>query len=239
MLDKKTLSKIKKLALKIDWDDAFSGKSKGNRHLFRVVKIAKFLANKTGADKLIVEAGALLHDVPLPSGDDYNYKKNKKIVIKLLKQFDLTKSEQEKIAECVASHEGTVSPKSLEAKIVHDADVLEKSGILGIIRHTWKLTNLGRIKYNNINDKVVQEILHHINQRSKKLQIPQSREINRYLNNIPLSKTQLKKIIQISSKLAKKGVITEKIASILSKQLTPYQKRMLNSQLTLSYLRKF
>ena len=93
MLNKNTLIKIKKLALKIDHDVAFDGKSKGNKHLFRVVRIAKFLSQKTEADLFIVVAGALLHDTALPSGNDYNYLKNKKIVKKLLKTFNLSPDE--------------------------------------------------------------------------------------------------------------------------------------------------
>jgi len=147
MLNKNTLQKIKKLALKTDHNVAFSGKSKGNKHLLRVVLIAKFLAQKTGADESIVVAGAFLHDTALPSGNDYNYLKNKKIAKDLLKHFNLSQIELEGIVECVASHEGITNPKTLEAKVVHDADVLEKLGFLGIIRHTWKLTNSGKINY--------------------------------------------------------------------------------------------
>ena len=58
MLNKNILLKIKKLALKIDHDIAFGGKSKGNKHLLRVVRIAKFLARKAGANESIAVAGA-------------------------------------------------------------------------------------------------------------------------------------------------------------------------------------
>jgi len=87
MLNKNTLQKIKKLALKTDHNIAFGGKSKGNKHLLRVVRVAKFLAQKTGADEHVAVAGAFLHDTALPSGNDYNYLKNKKIVKKLLRPF--------------------------------------------------------------------------------------------------------------------------------------------------------
>src|SRR3989344_8066061 len=129
MVNQKYIKEIKKVGIRIDHDMAFDGKSKGNKHLFRVVKLAKYLALKSKADISIVECGAWLHDTALPSGNDYDYKKNKKIVEKLLYSIDISKKDKEFISECVASHEGTKIPKTLEAKIVHDADVLEKTGI--------------------------------------------------------------------------------------------------------------
>ena len=113
MLNKNTLLKIKKFALKIDHDISFGGKSKGNRHLLRIVRVAKFLAKKTGADSLVVEAGAFLHDIALPSGNDYDYLRNKKIVRNVLKPFNLSRVELNSVAECVASHEGLVTPRTL------------------------------------------------------------------------------------------------------------------------------
>lgn len=238
MLNKNTLLKIRKLALKIDWDVSFEGKSKGNKHLFRVVKIAKFLAKRTNADSLVVEAGALLHDIGLPSENDHDYQQNKQTVKKLLKSFNLTESELHEIAECVASHEGTVEPKTLEAKIVHDADVLEKSGMLGIIRHTWKLINLKKIKSKDINDEIAQGILDHIQWRGKKLQTPLAQKIHEYLD-ISMEKKQLTQIIRKTAELAKQGIITEKIAGLLFKELNDNQRTKLKQQLELTCLRNF
>src|SRR3989338_9041545 len=194
MLNKNTLQKIKKLALKTDHNVAFSGKSKGNKHLLRVVLIAKFLAQKTGADESIVVAGAFLHDTALPSGNDYDYLQNKRIAKDLLKPFNLSQIELERISECVASHEGIASPKTLEAKVVHDADVLEKLGLLGIIRHTWKLTNSGKINYKTVTDKNIKTILDHIEWRRKRLQTPIARKIAKHLT-VPVGKQKAKTMV--------------------------------------------
>src|ERR1700739_2234257 len=171
MLNKKTLKQIQKAAIRIDHDAAFGGKSKGNKHLSRVVRIAKFLAKRAGADLKITEAGAWLHDSALPTGNDYDPVWNAEIVRKILKDVDLTEKEIEKIAECAASHEGTKTPASLEAQIVHDADVIEKTGILGIIRHTWKLTNSRKIDLDRISTRDAREILKHIAWRKKQLKL--------------------------------------------------------------------
>lgn len=237
MLNKKTLTKIRKLAIKIDWHDSFRGKSKGNRHLFRIVKIVEFLAKKMNAQINIVEAGALLHDLALPTGDDYNYEKNKYLAIKRLRQFNLTKFEYENIAECVASHEGIIKPKTLEAKIVHDADVLEKSGVLGIIRQTWKHTNYKKIKSTAITDSEIKNILAHLKWRKSRLQTKVAK--NLYKSITPtLEKKQIKEIIQTTAFMAKNGAITEQIAKMVNKYLNARQKEKLKAQLNLSYLRK-
>jgi len=238
MLDEKTLQEIKNLAIKIDWDQAFGGKSKGNKHLLRVTKIAKFLAARVGADLKIVEAGALLHDTPLPGGDDSNYQSNKEAVMKVLKDLDLTATEKEKIAECVASHEGTADPKTLEAKVVHDADALEKAGMLGIIRHTWKLTNLQKIDPGNINDRTVREILDHLRWRRQRLQTSLAKRISDYLS-VDIKGEEAKQIVSTVAKLARQGMITEEIAAAISDRLNKIQREKLKEQLNLRYLQKF
>jgi HD superfamily phosphodiesterase len=232
-----TIKKIRALALKIDHDMAFGGKSKGNRHLERVVKIASFLGHKMQADPFITKAGALLHDTALPSGNDYNYKKNKEIVTGLLGSFELSRDELERVAECVASHEGTAKIRTLESKIVHDADVLEKTGILGIIRHTWKMTNSGKINPLKISKRDIQNVIDHIEWRRKKLQTPLAKKIARYTTT-PIKMSKLSTIIPAISVLAQKGVITEKIARIIDKDLNKIQSEKLKEQLSLAYLTK-
>lgn len=238
MLDNKTLLKIKELALKIDHDVAFGGKSKGNKHLFRVVKVAQFLAKKTGADFAITTAGAFLHDTALPSGNDYEYSQNKKIIKKLLQDFDLSQNELDKIAECVASHEGTAKPKTLEAKIVHDSDVLEKVGLLGVIRHTWKTTNQNKLDPSAVNSKDVDKIVRHISWRRKRLQTPIAKKIANYLT-VPISKHEAKTIVTITADMAVRGIVTEKIAMALRKHLSQKQNVKLKEQLNLGYLKFF
>lgn len=238
MLDKNTLLKIKNLALKIDHDIAFGGKSKGNKHLLRVVRVAQFLAQKTGADPAITTAGAFLHDTALPSGNDYEYIQNKKIAKNLLKPFNLSEDQLSGIAECVASHEGTVEPKSLEAKIVHDADVLEKVGLLGIIRHTWKMTNQNKLDPAAVKNKDVDKIINHISWRRKRLQTPVARKIAKYLT-VPVSKQKAKIIVTLAADMAARGIVTEKIAAALRKYLSQKQNEKLKEQLNLGYLMVF
>jgi len=46
MISKQRLEEIEKLGVGIDHNDAFGGKSKGNLHLQRSAKLAKYLAKK-------------------------------------------------------------------------------------------------------------------------------------------------------------------------------------------------
>ena len=51
MLDQAVIQRIKRDAIKLDWDVAFGGKARGNRHLFRINKIIKYLLTKEGEMK--------------------------------------------------------------------------------------------------------------------------------------------------------------------------------------------
>ena len=238
VISKKQLQHIKKFAIESDWDQAFSGKSYGNRHLHRMVKISKHLARHENAQVSLVEAGAYLHDFPLTQGKDDNHKKNKKSVEKILELFSLSQEERDAITECVASHEGTTNPKTLEAKVVHDADVLEKSSILGIIRHTWKMTNQNKLDPSAVKNNDVNKIINHILWRRKRLQTPIAKKIATYLT-MPVSKHQTKNIITIAANMAARGITTEKIAATLYKHLNQKQNTRLREQLNLGYLKLF
>lgn len=229
---------IKEFAIQSDWDNAFGGKTRGNRHLFRVAKIARFLAKKEKVNIFISEAGALLHDIILSLGynDDYDYARNKKLCFKELKKLPLSKDELIKISECVASHEGTIKPTTLEAQIVHDADVLEKSGLLGLIRHTWKLTNSGIIDPEKISKLDVEKVIKHIKWREKQIDSEEAKKISKELNN-SINFPTADIIVRQTSRLAAEGVITEKIARSLFSKLSNEKVKVLESQLNLSYLK--
>ena len=237
MLNEKTVQDIKAFAIKNDWQEAFGGTSYGNQHLERMVKIALFLADHLGADKQLVEAAAWLHDFPLSSGHDYNYQRNRAVTSTILDQFSLTESERENIVECVAAHEGGGSATTVEAGIIHDADVLEKTGLLGIIRHTWKLVH-------SAHDPSVShlsgEVRQHLHWRATQLKTTLAQEIHRYLTeNIPMSDEFVKKIVTLVQPLAARNIITEDIARELKSSLSESEYKKLEEQLSLEYLHRF
>lgn len=237
MITDQTLQRIKQYALKTDWDDAFDGASRGNRHLERIVRIAEHLAVAEYADVSVVMAGSLLHDMALPAGNEYDYESSKAYARKELRQFNLAPREMDAIAECIASHEGVAPPKTLEAKMVHDADVLDKSGILGLIRHTWKLVHLGTISSGTISDGDVRNICNHIAWRGSKLYSSVAKQL-RAVVSVETSDARAKDIIQAAARMAGQGFITETIAQKLMHVLNKNQRECLASQLDLSYLSK-
>ncbi len=148
MISSKQMELISQFAIDIDWNLAFGGKAKGNRHLFRIVGIAKQLAlsMQEAGESIntdILEAGAWLHDTNLENTIAGDTLSNKEKVSIFLKSIDIAGSDMAKIIHCIEAHDGRVIATTMESKIVHDADTLEKMGPLGVIRETWKRSQLG------------------------------------------------------------------------------------------------
>ncbi|MCF7872501.1 hypothetical protein K9L97_05710 [Candidatus Woesearchaeota archaeon] len=142
MINKKQIQQIKKFGVELDWNLTFGGKSKGNRHLFRAHKKALNLCDKN-IRKDIVEAAIWLHDTNLEKTIIGSTLVNKNKIIKFLKKIKINDEDIKKIMHCIEAHDGRIKAKTKEAMIVHDADTLEKSGSLGIIRETWKKSQAG------------------------------------------------------------------------------------------------
>ena len=117
----------------------FENESSGHDyfHTIRVYKMACHIAEKENADKDIVSLAALLHDV-----DDIklspNTNKNKDNARRFLKENHVDENTINLICEIISeiSYKGvdTVPGKTLEAKIVQDADRLDAIGAIGIAR---------------------------------------------------------------------------------------------------------
>ncbi len=241
MLSKNIVKQIRGRAIAMDWNMAFGGKSKGNRHLFRVAKIARFLAKKENADITICESGAWLHDIGLTVGNDNNPKKIRAIAEAFLSKLRISNNLQKKIADCVESHEGLVRPKILEASIVHDADVLDKMGPLGIIRHTWKITNL--IDPNANANEIFVLIEKHLHWRKSKLQTPTAKQLSKLLEKqfeeFFADRNFAVIIIREIRALARKGIATERIAKIMQRKFKNNFTLALNDQLSCRFLNLF
>ena len=237
---KQLLKIVGKQAVKLDWEKAFGGKSYGNKHLFRVNKIAKYLQKKEGGDEFIVLTGAWVHDVALAYGSDSSPKVVRKQTKKFLGDFkDLTTEEMAKVTECATSHEVGGKNLSLEAQIVHDADVIDKSGMLGVVRHIWKMTNLleNRIM-DKKNDVVILE--RHLKEREQKLFTKTARSVVKKLNKrrdaFFLDKMFTRKLVLVISKMANKGIISDEIST----EILDYKHQstdLISEQLSLKYLK--
>ncbi|MFQ5910678.1 MAG: HD domain-containing protein, partial [Thermoplasmata archaeon] len=163
MIPAEKMERIREYALHMDWDVAFGGKSKGNRHLERTVKIALSLSNEKDVREDIVAAGAWLHDVGLHLGNKGHCFSGARFVRGFLGELELDE-EIERIAHCIEAHDGEVPARTLEAKMVHDADTLDKTGPLGFLRHTWKMANI--TDYDSA--KLAEEVKNHLPERLQK-----------------------------------------------------------------------
>ena len=65
-----------------------------------------------------------------------------------------------------------------------------------------------------------------------------AKKIGKYLST-PIDKQKAKMIVTLSSDMAFKGIITEKIALALRKHLNKKENKKLREQLNLGYLKKF
>lgn len=108
-------------------------------HMWRVWQNAKHIGKTEKADMFVVEMGALLHDI---SDWKFNSKEDSESAANArqwLKQFNLDEQTIDHICDIVAtvSFKGVdVTPemKTLEGKIVRDADRLDAMGAIGVAR---------------------------------------------------------------------------------------------------------
>lgn len=81
-----------------------------NEHIKYVVKNAIELAKKYGADAEIVELGALLHDIAMPSEIGASEEHNvygAQIADELLTKLNYPEDRKERVKECVLRHRGS------------------------------------------------------------------------------------------------------------------------------------
>tara|TARA_B100000686_G_scaffold335815_1_gene404893 strand:- start:301 stop:951 length:651 start_codon:yes stop_codon:yes gene_type:complete len=130
---------IEKTRLHIE--EFFSGEASGHDwpHVQRVWKMARTLAKKEGADETVVELAALLHDIAdwkFHNGDE---SKGPERGRQWLTENHAPNNIIQAVCEIIAtiSYKGAGVPtpmKTLEGKVVQDADRLDAIGAVGIAR---------------------------------------------------------------------------------------------------------
>lgn len=108
-------------------------------HIFRVRKLAITIGKAEGADLFIVEMSALLHDVCDWKFNQGNEKAGLVIVKRFLEDIKLPSNRANLILEIIGavSYKGAGlkdEMRSLEGKVVQDADRLDALGAIGIAR---------------------------------------------------------------------------------------------------------
>ena len=109
-------------------------------HILRVCRLAEVLAEKEGADLEIVRAAALLHDAESASGDEQTRLSHHETAAifagKVLAKEGWADDRVEAVQHCILTHRFRAAnpPKTLEAKVLFDADKLDAIGAIGVAR---------------------------------------------------------------------------------------------------------
>ncbi len=108
-------------------------------HLFRVWNTAKHITQIEKANMFVVELGALLHDIADWKFNNNDESVGPKKVTALLEPFEVSKDVIDQVCDIVAtvSFKGSAAInkiKTIEGKIVQDADRLDAIGAIGIAR---------------------------------------------------------------------------------------------------------
>lgn len=109
-------------------------------HVKRVYRNAEHICKTEKVDKKLVLTAALLHDIiSFPKSDKRSKTASTKSVIKatkILQKFHYTNNEMKIISDAIESHSFSKNtiPKTLEGKVVQDADRLDALGAIGIAR---------------------------------------------------------------------------------------------------------
>ncbi|MBN1326205.1 HD domain-containing protein [Candidatus Falkowbacteria bacterium] len=110
-------------------------------HVERVKNLALHIGKKEKADLGVIEIAALLHDIARKKEMDSKGKichaqESAKLAKPILEKFNFDKEQLENILHCIAAHRfrKSLAPKTLEAKVIYDADKLDSIGAVGIGR---------------------------------------------------------------------------------------------------------
>jgi uncharacterized protein len=118
-------------------------------HTFRDTINAIRIGEAEGADMQIVLPAILLHDIGFLYNPDpaVHHRIGAEKCAEWLNDWSAT--EKTRITDCILSHKGNmagfeVKPPSLEAGVVHDADLLEKIGKIGILQGVRTYVEFGQ-----------------------------------------------------------------------------------------------
>ena len=103
-------------------------------HVLRVYKLCMKIGEKEGADLEVLKIAALLHDIGVWKDRKNHEKIGAEMAKEILKDYD--KEKKENVIHCIEVHRFSkgLEPKTIEAKILQDADRLDVLGAIGIAR---------------------------------------------------------------------------------------------------------
>ena len=109
----------------------FDDPAHGWEHIERVYRLALYIAEQENADTFIVGMAALMHDIGHLSTDKslHHADLSMSMAGELLLAYDISADTREAILHAIAAHSFSlgIEPRTLEAKVVRDADRLDSS----------------------------------------------------------------------------------------------------------------
>ena len=120
----------------------FTDLAHGWEHVYRVYHLSLSIAEQEHADSFIVGMAALLHDVgrTIQEPKRPHAERSAIFAAELLTQYDLSDETQQAILHAILAHNYRrgITPATLEAKVLYDADRLDSLGASGLMR--WAMT---------------------------------------------------------------------------------------------------
>lgn len=110
----------------------------GFTHIQRVYSLAGFISRQEGARWEIVRAAVLLHDAHGGEEDRGGHHQSAaRFAGKVLRQEGWSQEDISAVQHCIRAHrfrDQSLSPQSLEARVLFDADKLDAMGAVGVVR---------------------------------------------------------------------------------------------------------
>ena len=123
----------------------FTDLAHGWEHVYRVYHLSLRIAEQEHTDSFIVGMAALLHDLGRTTRDPKRPHAERSAVLatKLLVRYDLPHDTEEAILHAILAHNYRrgITPVTLEARVLYDADRLDSMGASGLMRWAMTLQN--------------------------------------------------------------------------------------------------
>lgn len=115
----------------------------GWEHVSRVYKLALYIAEQEGANSFIVAMAALMHDLGRTVRSEtgqHHADLSAMLATELLTTYEVSQDIQNAILHAIVAHSfsRSIEPRTVEARVVRDADRLDGLGATGILR--WAIT---------------------------------------------------------------------------------------------------
>ena len=121
-------------------DQCAADEAHGFDHIQRVVANARTLGSIEGGDLGVIIPAAWLHDCVAVAKNDPNRSRASSLAadkaVSLLRQWGVAADRRKAIAHAIEAHSFSagIEPRTLEARVVQDADRLDALGAIGIVR---------------------------------------------------------------------------------------------------------